>query len=291
MNSALQCLNSVPDLIDWILKQKQRGRPKNVLDSYISLVQSMCSGQDTYVNPRDLKDWVASSASIFSGHAQRDAHEFMNSLLNAIQSADSTSFITHLFRIHIQSTVIGNVCEHSDTNEGFTTFLSLPIPRIKSTDSTAIYLQDLIRDFCQEEEMSGDYYCHSCCAYQIACQKTSIVEPLPGALIIQLKRFPFDGTDRKINTFVHYELEYHNLLSNDDHYKLSAVLIHSGSLSGGHYIAITKDRRNNRWYQCNDSYVEELFRENIPMELITSKAYVLIYLKEKDLYHSFETSL
>ena len=291
MNSALQCLNSVPDLVGWVHKQAKRKAPRNVLECYISLVQSMYSGRHKSVNPEDLKRWVTQSAPIFSGNRQRDAHEFMNFLLNAVQAVDSPSFPIELFHVRTQSTVTGNACEHTNSVDEVSTFLSLPVPDTESIQRTGANLSTLIKHFCQENDMDSEYYCQSCFGYSYAREKTTIVEPLPRALIIQLKRFPFDGSDRKIKTFVRYKMEYRNLISRNDLYQLSAVLLHNGSLSGGHYTAMTKHPRDGRWYRYNDSHVEKIDSRSLSTNLITSKAYVLIYLKENHWAHLVESEV
>ena len=280
INSALQCLNSIPGLVEWVRQQPPPTSISNVIDSYVALVQSMWSGRSKVVDPRELKDWVTCSAPIFSGTGQKDAHEFMNSLLNAIESIDPLSPIVSLFRIHTQSTVLSEPCQHRNSTNATTTFLSLPFPEISPFDHRKISLVRLIKDFCKKEEMNGHYHCEECQKYQLACQQTTIVDPLPQALVIQLKRFPFNGTNRKIGTFIRYKVEYQNLLSNDDRYTLSAVITHDGSLSSGHYTTMARDHRNNRWYRYDDRYVDKMNPKEIPSALITPQAYVLVYCKQ-----------
>jgi ubiquitin C-terminal hydrolase len=282
MNSAIQCLSSVPDLTKWVMRQPPSLTDMNVIDVYISLVQSMWSGRHECVTPRELKDYVSRSASIFSDYGQKDSHEFMNSLLNGIQTIDSNSFLVNLFRIHIQSKTTCNTNEHVDTIDETITFLPLPIPQMKSSDHTNIFLEDLIKDFCQEDELTGEYYCQKCKTCLSARQKTTIIQPVPRALIIQLKRFPFDGTNRKINTLVQYNLEHQNLLSNNDKYKLCAVSLHSGGLAGGHYTTMARNYLTKKWYRFDDSYVEEIDSKNVIDPFIARQAYVLIYLKQND---------
>ncbi|CAF3401902.1 unnamed protein product [Rotaria sp. Silwood1] len=282
MNSAIQCLNSIPDLIQWIMQQHPSSSHMNIIDVYISLVQSMWSGQHVCIIPRQLKQYVSRSSSIFSNYDQKDSHEFMNSLLNAIQIVDSNSFIINLFRIHNQSIATCNKCQHSNITDETTTFLSLPIPEFKFDDQKKVLLEDLIKDFCQEDELNGQYYCHKCEMYQPARHKTIITQPLPHALIIQLKRFPYDDTKRKINTLVQYKLEHENLLSNNDRYKLYAISMHNGSLAGGHYTTIAQNYRINQWYRFDDSYFEEIDSKKVLVPSIARQAYILIYLKKNN---------
>jgi ubiquitin C-terminal hydrolase len=282
MNSAIQCLNSIPDLTKWVMEQTPSLTYRNVIDVYISLVQSMWSGRHACVTPRELKEYVSRSAPIFSDYGQKDSHEFMNSLLNAIQNVGSNSFLVNLFQIHIQSKTTCNERQHIDTTDETTTFLPLPIPDMKPYDNTNILLEDLIKDFCREDELDGQYYCQKCNICLSARHKSTIIQPLPRVLIIQLKRFPFDGTNRKIDTFVQYKLEHRNLLSDNDKYELYAVSMHSGNLAGGHYTTIARNYITKKWYRFDDSYVKEIDLKNVLSPFNARQAYVLIYLKQDD---------
>ena len=258
MNSAIQCLNSIPSLTEWIMRQPPPLTDNNVIDVYIALVQSMWSGRHECVDPRRLKNIVSRSAPIFSDYGQKDSHEFMNSLLNAIQNVDSDSFLVKLFQINTESRATCSKRQHVDTIDEITTFLPLPLPQAESCGPTTLVLKDLIADFCEENELTGQYYCQNCDQCLSARQKTTIIEPLPRALVIQLKRFPFDNTDTKIDSLVKYELEYQNLFSSNDKYELCAVTLHSGSLSGGHYTAMARNYKTENWYRFDDSLVEKI---------------------------------
>jgi ubiquitin C-terminal hydrolase len=254
----------------------------NVIDVYIGLVQSMWSGRHECVTPRKLKDIVSRSAPIFSDYGQKDSHEFMNSLLNAIQNVDSNSFLVNLFQINTQSKTTCNKHQHADIIDEITTFLPLPLPQIEPNRPTTLILENLIADFCEEDELTGQYYCQKCDQCLSARQKTTIIQPLPRALVIQLKRFPFDNTNRKIDTLVQYKLEYRNLLSNNDKYELCAVSLHSGSLSGGHYTTMARNYKTKTWHRFDDSYIEEIDSKNVVAPFIAQQAYILVYLKKDD---------
>jgi ubiquitin C-terminal hydrolase len=279
MNSALQCLSNIPELTRWIDKQRfALMRNNSVGREFVSLIRAMWSGQNASIDPSKIKDSVSRFAPIFCDYGQKDSHEFMNSLLNALDASDSTSSLTDLCRIHTQSQVTCTGCHFVDIVDETTTFLSLPLSE-KTLSQTEISLEDLIDDFCREVALDGSYYCLSCNNTTEALQKTSISSPLPHALIIQLKRFPFDGTTRKLDTFVRYQLRYTNLLSKNDTYELCAVSIHRGSLGGGHYTTMAKNHQTNQWYTFNDSYVDKIDPYAIPETVITRHAYVLVYSK------------
>ncbi|CAF3399485.1 unnamed protein product [Rotaria socialis] len=283
MNSAIQCLNSIPDLIKWIMEQQCLSSHMNIREVFISLIQSMQSGRYKCVTPHELKQHIGRTSSIFSDNGQKDSHEFMNSLINAIEVVDSSSTFVKLFQIHTRSLATCNNCKQTDTTDETTTFLPLAIPERMPYDDGNILLEDLIRDFCQENELDGEYYCYRCKTCQSARQKTTIIQPLPRALIIQLKRFPYDGTSRKLNTLVKYKLEHRNLLSKNDRYELCAISMHSGSLAGGHYTAIGKNDKTKKWHRFDDNYVENVESKMLLVPFIATQAYILIYaLKHND---------
>ncbi|CAF0737118.1 unnamed protein product [Adineta steineri] len=280
MNSAIQCLNSISYIVEWAMNQPRLSTFKNIIDVYASLVQSMWSGHHTYVTPQELKGYIGRLAPIFSNYGQKDSHEFMNVLLTELQTADSTSFFTDLFQIHTQSKTTCDKCQHHDSIEETSTFLPLPVPQLKSHNDAKVLLEDLISDFCQEDSLDGQYYCQNCKTCQTARHKTTIIKLLPRVLIIQLQRFPFDGTTRKIDTYVQYKLEYQNLLSDNDRYELYAISMHSGSLASGHYTTVARNYKNDQWYLFDDRYVKTINPENILTFFKAQQAYILIYLKK-----------
>jgi ubiquitin carboxyl-terminal hydrolase 8 len=279
MNSALQCLSNIPELTQWAKAQTQNSSTQNndIIYVYTSLIQSMWSGKYDKINPRNIKEIISHSAPIFGDYGQKDSHEFLNSLLNALERSNSRSIISNLFHIHTQSQVTCTGCHFIDLINEITTFLPLPLPK-KTSNNQEISLENLINDYCLEENLDGLYYCHSCQKYTQAKQKTNIFSPLPRVLIIQLKRFPFDNTYQKIDTFIRYKLQYQNLISNNDIYQLCAVSSHVGNLASGHYTTLAKNNPLKQWYQFNDSRIEKMNFDSV----ITSNAYVLVYLKSEE---------
>jgi ubiquitin carboxyl-terminal hydrolase 47 len=50
-------------------------------------------------------------------------------------------------------------------------------------------------------------------------------------------------------------------------YELYSILIHSGSAMGGHYYAYIKSFEDGKWYNFNDSSVEEIKEGNVNDEI------------------------
>ncbi|CAF0973393.1 unnamed protein product [Rotaria sordida] len=276
MNSALQCLSNIPELTQWALDQKKSSSMENkdIIHIYTSLIQLMWSGENATINPQDIKEIVSRSAPIFIDYAQKDSHEFMNSLLNALERTNSISIITNLFHIHTQSQVTCTTCNFIDITNEITTFLPLSLPR-KTLYNKEILLENLINDFCLENNLNGLYYCHSCKQYTQAKQKTNICLPLPHVLVIQLKRFSFNNTFQKIDTFVRYKFQHKNLISNNDIYQLYAVSSHIGSLASGHYTTLAINKLMKQWYEFNDHHIKKINEDFV----VTNNAYILVYLK------------
>lgn len=138
----------------------------------------------------------------------------------------------------------------------------------KSTTTPPISLDDIIRQSVVPEILDADnmWEC-SGCNTKVQASKLQKYKELPSRLMIHLKRFRFDPTSRrrrKLITPVLFSelLDIGKALSYSEEgtmYKLSAVLIHTGTAMGGHYKAIIRDSSKcNSWNECNDAYVKEL---------------------------------
>ena len=59
--------------------------------------------------------------------------------------------------------------------------------------------------------------------------------------------------------------------SSSYYYRLYAVVVHSGVLEGGHYVAYVK--RRGTWYLCDDASVEPVSQERV----LAAQAFMLFY--------------
>jgi ubiquitin C-terminal hydrolase len=279
MNSAIQCLSNIPQLTEWAKQQNVSKDQKTVTQAYTSLIQSMWSGRHLNISPHIIKQRVSQYAPIFSDFAQKDSHEFMNSLLNALStefegnrsSEEQASIVADLFRIQTESGVTCLHCRTYDSIEETTYCLPLPLG-----DESDVSLDTLLHDFVKEEPLDGEYYCSNCQELRPAKQKTSLGHSLPPVIIVQLKRFTFDGTNDKLNTFVDYPIVDWKVNDNSL-YDLLAISMHFGNLIGGHYTTYARLNASNQWYHFNDSSCEPIDDTDC---LVNRNAYVLIYLKK-----------
>jgi ubiquitin C-terminal hydrolase len=110
--------------------------------------------------------------------------------------------------------------------------------------------------------------------------KRDVIWKLPKIFIIHLKRWNYNGNKNQSN--IAFELEYDfskylttNTNTNTNLYELYSISNHHGGSKGGHYTTYVKNA-NNKWYNFNDTIVNEI-KET---EIISNKAYCLFYRKK-----------
>ncbi|CDW76980.1 ubiquitin carboxyl-terminal hydrolase 15 [Stylonychia lemnae] len=159
-------------------------------------------------------------------------------------------------------------------------------------DEDFVNLEDCLRKFHEVEEISekDNIYCSSCKEPQAHLKKLEIFRP-PPILIVQLKRFKYSNTSRnKLNTLVEFPLynldvstfvtdqEFLKSQDIEQKYDLYAMINHYGNLSFGHYISLTKNFNDGKWYKYDDSARSQIPEEQIQKDF----AYILFYIR-KDL--------
>jgi ubiquitin C-terminal hydrolase len=113
---------------------------------------------------------------------------------------------------------------------------------------------------------------------------------LPPYLIISLKRFKQNmlGISYDKNTqpiaipFDEDILDLSDYTEGYDkkraYYQLQAVGLHSGNVNFGHYYAYCRNNENNKFYEYNDSHIEEISLESKEKELYVN-GYIYMYKK------------
>jgi len=141
--------------------------------------------------------------------------------------------------------------------------LSIPIPKQTRT----VGLTDCLSAFVTEESMEKCGYRCARCKREDNFTKQLTVQRFPQVLVIHLKRFKVDFTKReKLNTGVNIPLTVDmapyapyskDASKSNANYELYGISHHSGSLSGGHYIADVKTT-DGSWFRCNDSMISKI---------------------------------
>jgi ubiquitin carboxyl-terminal hydrolase 7 len=167
-------------------------------------------------------------------------------------------------------------------------------------------------DYCQVETLDGDnkYFAEGF-GLQDA-KKGVIFESFPPVLHLQLKRFDYD-MERDMFVKINDRHEFGMEISLDDflhpgadrsikqHYRLQAVLVHSGDLNAGHYFALIRPKRTGPWFRFDDDKVipvteHQVLNDNFGGEVAAStptappkrparfftNAYMLVYVRLSD---------
>ena len=103
---------------------------------------------------------------------------------------------------------------------------------------------------------------------------------LPKVLVFHIKRF--DSNFRKIEKSTTYtemldmspfcKSDVSASLRGSTHYRLYALTVHHGNLSGGHYVAYAR-RGDNYWYHFNDEHFDRIKTA----DALKKQAYLLFY--------------
>ncbi|KAJ3221164.1 ubiquitin-specific protease doa4 [Clydaea vesicula] len=322
MNSILQCLcGTVPftryfldgSFRSHIYKNNPMGSKGEMAESFFELMKRMCAGQDKEViNPMLFKRVLGEFAPQFKGDDQQDSHEFLAFLLDAIHEDVNLSRVTgisnepdtddpvvawgrytkrnwsivvDMFQGQVKSVLQCYYCGTTSTSFNTFMYLSLPIPPVNrdGVKGGAVYLEDCFEKYLEVDELDGDdrWNCSKCKVLRKA-KKTTTITRLPPILIINLKRFYYQGPFKsKIDSHVEFPTSnldmsnYHKDYSgNGSYYDLYAISNHFGNMSHGHYTAIVKNKAKQAWLNFDDSQVSE------SRNIMTSAAYVLFYCRK-----------
>ena len=190
---------------------------------------------------------------------------------------DDYSFIIENFYSQHSSSIFDLEKNHKSTIYEPICYYTLPIP---DKDELDIYnCLDLYTDY---ERMDDDnkWYDEKNKEY-IDCYKQIKFWSTPKVLIIVLKRFMNDGS--KINKLINFPINNLNLnkycigySKKNNIYDLVSISNHIGNLNSGHYFAYSKNIEDNKWYEYNDTSVNEINVNSI----VTKNAYCLFYVKK-----------
>ena len=140
-------------------------------------------------------------------------------------------------------------------------------------------LKGCLEEFTSEEYLKDKhnlYDCEKCSEKAPAARRFLIYDP-PEVLVVHLKRFSAKGFGfQKIGHHIDFEPELdisRFMVKKDDRglYELFGVVVHSGSMMGGHYVAHVK--HEDSWHFCSDSRV----KTSSQGVALKAEAYVLFY--------------
>ena len=177
----------------------------------------------------------------------------------------------------LRSDVTCASCGASRTLLEPTVGVSLDIPALTSKTAS---LEACLQDFTATEEIQSHEtrVCAECSVASATYEKRMRFARAPRVLNVHLKRFEGDFESmRKNDAHVRFPLVLDlspyvsDASPSSSYYRLYAVVVHSGVLEGGHYVAYVK--RRGTWYLCDDASVEPVSQERV----LAAQAFMLFY--------------
>jgi ubiquitin carboxyl-terminal hydrolase 8 len=155
--------------------------------------------------------------------------------------------------------------------------LSLSIAQVRNPT-----IFDCLDLYCKKETLEGEnaWFNEDLNTHQNV-SRGIIFWSLPNILIIDLKRWSYDGRKNGVSVSVELSnIDFSDYVKGYNScsyiYDLYGVANHSGGSAGGHYTASIKNA-NGKWYEFNDTFVKEINGDNI----VSSKSYCFFFRKKK----------
>ena len=172
MNASLQMLYSIPSFVKAL-----SGRGGDLTKSVVSVYDDL---QDTTGNspivPENIKTAIDAKTDKFHGYEQRDAHEFVNDLLDHINEEIKTDHLSHEkdpddFCMTLQVSLECTKCGYSRTKDEVYRNLSIDI--VANGDDPVCKINDCLAQFFQPEER--EIKCEKCTEGNCARQTTRVL--------------------------------------------------------------------------------------------------------------------
>ncbi|OQS02123.1 ubiquitin specific peptidase 38 [Thraustotheca clavata] len=295
MNAVLQALYMTTQMQTLFMgpaqttQKRKFSSSKLLLDQFRLILREMKSSTSGVLDSTTMQRFRSSLDQEYQSTRQQDAAEFLNYLLDALETQiekPASEVLAKVFQGTTERKITCQVCNSvSETIESFSD-VNVPIPN----QGTGIpSLSQLLSAQFEPEELSerygNAYFCDKCNQH---CDATKVmkIRSGPNVLIVSINRFQYNlqkGIREKICSAVNCasSLEL-STSTNDISYTLYAVIVHAGKRADyGHYYAYAKYPSNsNSWYLLNDSQVSEVrasMVENTLANATTDTPYVLLY--------------
>ncbi|XP_034554961.1 ubiquitin carboxyl-terminal hydrolase 37-like isoform X2 [Notolabrus celidotus] len=294
MNACLQSLFTMEDFVNSINSQEQvwRSIPEaRVLRSFMEVKKSYFS-QDKRLKVKLLtafKTAVSVEAPEFTDFRQKDAHEFLTSVLEQVRSfapklrMTATSMgktykcpVESNTTFKMENTRRCNGCGAESKREEVFTNLSLDMVPGHGT------VEEMLINYLKETNLEYRCQCGS-----ISSGQRSSFTTLPSVLVLHLKRFSFTPTYRLIKLCDPVHLNRDLVVSEPSQggccYSLVSMINHMGTTAeSGHYICdgidpdVKPEDPTDRWFTYDDAWVTKTSGASVCNNRKKS-AYVLFY--------------
>ncbi len=317
LNSTLQVLAQIPELRNLKHNVANTVPSTCLIDEWLELSHIIDSTgtSGTFVSPTRFVQAVRGVAAHegklqFTGFAQNDATEFLYFLLNGWHDAAKRPVKMHISGTgDTEKDKLAKLCydtlkqtyekEYSEMMQLFFGITTNKIIPMNSGENTAQYSAELFSilhvPISNARPTEEGWSVMSCIReYAKGTQvdynggqaiKETSFWTLPKYMFIALGRFSGDGrrkNDREVSVPARLDLSEfissYNPLKYSN-YELMGVVLHMGSLHGGHYVSVVRTW-DNQWYSCNDTCVfleEEFVEKKLSHPNMTRGAYILLY--------------
>jgi ubiquitin C-terminal hydrolase len=282
---------------------------------YAKLIKVLWSSDLKSIEPRSLHTCLQNYEPTFQGLQQQDAQECLSYILDSLHEGlhyDITlepsgtieneldklmvesikiwskevskkySIITDLFfgQFYIQT-----ISNDDSYKKNEVVSIKYELFNILNIQVVGITLYDCLNHFFSKEKIDTPIILDNKKTI-VASRKFNIIK-IPQYIIIVLKRFSSMNYLSKINNIITFPIDDLDLseycVGYEKYYSklsLKSVILHSGSLNGGHYYSYCKHIDNN-WYEYNDSSCTKIDIE-ASKNILFRNGYILIYEKKED---------
>tara|TARA_Y100000817_G_scaffold123424_1_gene96630 strand:+ start:198 stop:1190 length:993 start_codon:yes stop_codon:yes gene_type:complete len=316
MNAALQCLSHLPQLNldnqDFIKDIRKRSSKSDitVMKNLLNLQHAVWEDDQKVVSTKGvLESFICQchkSNVYFESFQQNDTNDFLNTYMDFLHESikrtvnitisgtpknnydklklksietwkqffeNSYSYIIVKFYSQLLTLTTCPNCDYYTSNHE-------PIMSITLTlKDNYKNLYDCLNEFTDKEtlDLENKWKCDKCNC-KVQPKKEIKFWNLSDVLIFSIKTF-------RLNKKIEKHIDFPEELNMDDYcinhkgnlnYTLSGICIHGGSLHGGHYYAMCKDYKKNKWRIHNDTQVTDTTIKNV----LSQSPYCLFYIKK-----------
>jgi len=228
---------------------------------------------------------------VINGNLQNDTDKLAvtcYTMMKNMYKKEYSEILKIFYGIHVSEIISNTTNETLSARPEPFSVLSLSIPQPMQTNSTnhnkIPSLYDCFDLYCESETLShanGNAWFNDETKEEEDVQRKISFWSLPNVLIIDLKRWSTMNLNKnqgRIDIPLHnadFSKYVKGYNPSSYVYDLYAVCNHGGSSRGGHYTANIKNA-NNKWYNFNDTAVNEIKEEQV----ISTQSYCLFYRKK-----------
>lgn len=311
-NVILQCLAHGPfdlQVLSPSAAAPASGASGSILLQLWSVLESVRACQDDS-SARPLIEVLSSANKSFSSDDQQDADEFfkvlMDTVLEHLKKSNTSAY--EKLRQLIYGRIVQEVaCGCGQTSRRFEDFLSLDLhiemPSAQGSEPLSDLLRHarlstapqpsrpeptlqrcLLQQF-KTEQVEG-YHCDRCGSKSAVAKVRRRLDAIPSLLVIHLSRFcvnPYTGRQEKNSSYVRFEERLSLAIFAADrsaakhlNFRLRSVVMHLGSIRGGHYVCYVCSAKDNNWYGVSDT----IHRRVELSEVLDAEAFMLFYVRD-----------